>query len=96
MPDENSQSCPQVIEKNLAERVRREVDSVVAVVENRFHDAILTPMDSVVIATVEKTVSSLTGSSGHRPKNAGQNFGRRNVSGKEEFTPLKTASSCKD
>ena len=36
-------------------------------VENRMHDAILTPMDKVVIPRVEMAVRSITGLSGHGP-----------------------------
>ena len=42
----NSASCIQVIEKNVANKSKRKVDNVVAAVQNRFEDAILTSTDS--------------------------------------------------
>ena len=60
----NSASYCQVIDRSVANKNKRKVDSVVAAVENRFHDAILTAIDSVVQPRVEMTARSTTGSSG--------------------------------
>ena len=61
---ENSASQAQVIEKNITDKIRKEVDHAVMAVENRVHDAILTAMDNVVILLVEMAVRSITESSG--------------------------------
>ena len=58
---ENSQSRDQVTEKDISNRVRKEVDSAPAAVENQVHDGILTAMDSVVIPKVESAVKSMIG-----------------------------------
>ena len=49
------------LKKNIENRVRKEVDSAAAVVENQVHDVILTAMDSAVMPKVESAVRSMTG-----------------------------------
>ena len=87
---ENSGSQSQVFENNFANRVRKEVDSVV--VENLDHTAILTAMSSVVKPGVEKEMISITVSSGRGPKYVVQKLDQR-LSGNTESTPLMTAFS---
>ena len=59
---ENTASHNQVIEKNIAGRVRKDVDNVVAAIEKQVHDAISTAMDSLVMPRVEMAERSITGS----------------------------------
>ena len=66
-PGENSRSHTPVTETNIANRVRDEVDGVVAAFENRVHDEIATVMDNVFILRVEMAVRSVTGLSGRGP-----------------------------
>ena len=73
----DSASQSQVIENDIDDKFRRAVDNAVLTVENRMHDAILTPMDKVVILGVEIAVKSITGSSGHGPNSEVQNPNRR-------------------
>ena len=72
--DESNASQNQVIEKILPDKIRKEVDSIVMAVENRVHEAILTAMNNVVMPRVEKTVRSITESSGRRPSSMVQNL----------------------
>ena len=73
MHGENSQSLAQFVERNIAVRARKELDSVVAAVKNRINDAILTWMDNVFIPGVEIAIRSIAGSSGNGPNNVFQN-----------------------
>ena len=52
------------LEKNFANKVRGEVDSVMTTVENRVRDAILTAIESLVIPRVELAMKSVNASSG--------------------------------
>ena len=61
---QNSASHYQVIEKNIANKVRKEVDSVVAAVQNPAQDAVSVARDDMVIPSVKKAVRPITGSSG--------------------------------
>ena len=45
----NSSSQDQVIEKNIADKIRKEVDNAVMSFGNRMYDAISTAMDNVVV-----------------------------------------------
>ena len=47
--EESSQSRAQIIERNVADRVRKEAVFVAAAVEHWFHETTLTVMDSVVM-----------------------------------------------
>ena len=85
----DSASQNQVIESNTDDRIRNSVNSAVIVVENRMHDAILTPMNIVVITQVERAVRSITGSSRNGPNNIVYNLDRRNFTGITETTPLR-------
>ena len=49
---ENTASYNQVIRKDIADRIRIEVDNVVAAVKNWVHDSIFTAMDSVAVLKV--------------------------------------------
>ena len=51
----------QIIERKIADSIRKEVAGFVATVGSWVHDAVLTVMDNVVITRVEKTVTSITG-----------------------------------
>ena len=62
-PGEGGCSRAQVVELNIADRVRKEMDVVFAAVGNRVHDAILTSMGSVGTPSVERAVRLITGSS---------------------------------
>ena len=72
--DENSASHDLDIERNIADRLRKEADDALTFVENWVHDGILTTMDNVVIPRVEMAVRSITGPSVHRPNNVVQNL----------------------
>ena len=72
------------------------MDSVVAAVENRVHDAILTAIDSVVIPRVEMAVGSITRYSGHVPSSVHGYPVQRNFSWNMEDTPLLMAFSRAD
>ena len=50
----------QVYRRNIADRVRKEIDSGLAAAENRIHYNMLTAMDSVNSAMVETTVRLIT------------------------------------
>ena len=86
----------QVIGRNIANKVRQEIDCVVAAVENRVHDAILTPMDSVVKARVEMAVKFMTGLSERGRHSVVRNPYHRDFSGNMEIRPLMAASSRMD
>ena len=60
-PGENSASPSQVIKRKITNKVRKEIDSVVAAIENWVHDAILTAMDDLVTPRVEMAVKSISG-----------------------------------
>ena len=53
----------QVIEKNIFDNIKKEVDNAVMAVENPMRDAILTALDNVVIPGVEMVVRSINLSS---------------------------------
>ena len=93
---ENSLNHDQIIERNFADRIRKEVDSAVTAVENRVQGAILSAMDNVVIQRVEVAVRFITGSSGRRPNSVFQNPYHRDISGNVENTLLMAASSRAD
>ena len=93
---DNNTIFTQVIERKVADGVRKEVDSVVAAVKNRLVDAFLTAMYNVVILRVEMAVRLITGSSRHVPNSVVQNLEQRDFSGIMEDTPLMTASSRTD
>ena len=84
------------MEKNLAVRVRKELDSVVADVENQIHEVILTAVESVVLTKVEVAVRSITGSSRHGPNSVVLNTCHRDFCGNMEDAPLVTATSLTD
>ena len=48
-----SQVDVHTIERNIADKVRSEVDSVMTKVETRVHDAVLTAMESLVIPRID-------------------------------------------
>ena len=89
----NSASHNDVIENNIDDKIRRAVHNAVFTIENRMHGAILTAMDKVVLPRVEMAVTSITGSSGHRPNSEVQNPDRRDFLGNAGNTPLMSASS---
>ena len=60
---ENSTSYDQLIERNIADGIRKEVNSVVMAVEQRVHAAILTAMDNIVIPRVKMVEISIIESS---------------------------------
>ena len=64
---ENNASHTQVTDRNITDRVRKEVDGVFTAVENLVPHVILTAMDSVDIARIEVAVRSITGLLGHGP-----------------------------
>ena len=66
----------------------KEVDNSISSVKTRIHDVISTEMD-----IVEMALSSVTGSSGHRPTRVFQKFDRRDFSGDTDNTPLMATSS---
>ena len=72
--NENSVNHNQLNGRNIPDNVRKEVDSVVAAVENRVNHANLTAMDSVVIPRDEMAVTSIIGSSGRGPKSRVERF----------------------
>ena len=86
----------QVIGRNIANKIRKEIDCVVAAVENRAHDAILTAMDSVVIPRVEMAVKSMTGLSERGRNSVSRNPYHREFSGNMAIRPLRAASSRMD
>ena len=92
----NSASQDQTIEKNIADKIRKEVGNAVMAFENRVHDAILTAMDNVVIAMVEMAVTSISESSGRRHRSMVQNPDQRDYSWSTENTPLLSACSRVD
>ena len=74
---ENCAIQDQVIEKNIADKIRKEVDGALMSVENRVHDAMLTAMDNVVIPRIEMAVRSITESSGRGPNSTVRNSDQR-------------------
>ena len=56
---ENCVNHDQVIEKNIADKIKREVDEVVMAVENPMRDAFLKAMDNVVILKVAMAERSI-------------------------------------
>ena len=62
---EKSESQTQVIQRNIANNVREEEDSIVAVVENWVNDAVFTVRDNVIIPRLGIAVISITRSSTH-------------------------------
>ena len=92
---ENSSSHNQVIEKNFADSIGKEVDSVLAATESRVHGTIFTAMNSVVMSRVEMAMRSISGSSGHGPSSVVETPDK-SFSGDLEDTPLLTASILTD
>ena len=60
---ENCLNQDQVIEKNIADKIKKEVDNAFMAVENRLGDAILIAVDNVVIPGIEMVVRSINVSS---------------------------------
>ena len=79
--------------KRLMPRFTTEVNSVVAAVENRIQDAILTAVDSVIISSFQLQMKLIIGSSGHGPNIVVQNRDQRNFSRNMKGTPLMRAST---
>ena len=67
----------QVIERNIADMVRKEVSSVVVAVGNRVNEEILKAIDSMLMSRVEMAVRSNTGPLGHEPKSVVHNPDQR-------------------
>ena len=91
-----SSSQDQVFEKNIVDKINKEVDYVVVAVENRLHDAILTAIDNVVISRVEMAVRSFTESSGRRPDCMVQLPDQRDFPWDTKNMPLMSACSRMD
>ena len=64
MPGENIPSQTHVTERTFDDRVRKEVGSVAATIENRLDNAILMATDSVIVLRVEMTLRQIIGYSG--------------------------------
>ena len=92
----DSASQNQVIEVNFDNKIRRVRDNAISTVENRMQDAFSTAMDEVVIARVEMTVTSITGSSRHGTNSEVQNPDRKDILRNAGNTPLKLDSSRLD
>ena len=84
--DENNAWHSQVVKRNISDRVRNEFEIVVAAVESRVLEAILTVMDSVVMQRVGVAVRSITGSSGHGTNSVVQSRDHRVFLGSMEAT----------
>ena len=95
-PGENIESQNQVIERNIARRVKKDVASDIAAVENQMHHAILTGMDNVVVTRIEMAVNLIAGSSGLGANCVVRNPDQSVFSNNMENTPLMTASSRTD
>ena len=93
---ENSASQAQVIEKNITDKIKKEVGKIVMAIKNRVNDAILTALDNVVIPPVEMAARSITQSSGRGPSSVIQNPDRKDLTGNTVNTPLISASSRVD
>ena len=93
---ENGGNQTQVVVKNFADKIRKEVENAVMAVENRVHDAISTGMDNVIIPRVEMAVRSVTESSGIGINGMFQNPNQKDFSANTENTPLMSASSRVD
>ena len=76
----NSAEHDQEIERNVADRISKEVDNAFMTAKIRVHNAILTAMDNVIIISVEMAVKFVTGSSGCGPNIVVKNPDQRNVS----------------
>ena len=74
---ENSIGHDQGFGKNIADKIRKEVDNAIMVVENRVHDGILAAMDNVIIPRVEMAVKSIIESSGRGAGSMVQNPDQR-------------------
>ena len=59
-----SQVDVDILQKNMANKVRSEVDSVMTMVESRVHDAVLTVREKLVIRKVEQAMKWVNASSG--------------------------------
>ena len=90
-PAKNGQSHYQVTEKS---RIRKEVDHVVSVVENRLHKSILTAMYSVIMRWIELAAKLIIESSAHEQNGVVQSPDQRDFPGNTEDTLDMTASSC--
>ena len=93
---EVSASNDQVIERNFADKIRKEVNNAVMVDKNRVHDAILTALDNVVMPRDEMAVRSITESSERGPNSNVQNPDPWDFSGITENTPVMSALSRVD
>ena len=87
---ENSASCDQFIERNFAEKIRREVNNAVTAIKNQILDAILTAIDKIVKPRVELAVRFITESSGRGPSSIVQKFDQSDFS-----ETRKTIRSCR-
>ena len=85
-----------VFERNIADRNRKEVDTVVTAAESRFRDEILTAVDNMVIPRTEMSVKSITESLGHGPNSVVQNPNQNVFSGIMENILRMGASSRVD
>ena len=63
----DSASRNQVLGSNFDDRIRDAVHSAVITVDNHMQDAILTPMNNIVIPRVEMAVRWISGASGNEP-----------------------------
>ena len=63
MGESSSQVNLQTLEKNISDKVRCELDSIVVTVETRVHDAILSAMDNLGNPSVELAIRSANVSS---------------------------------
>ena len=90
---ENGTSHSQVIEWNVADRIKKEFDETVTASENWNHDSSLTAMDNAVVPRVEMAVRAISGSSGRGRNSKVRNPDRRDFSVNMENTSLMTACS---
>ena len=74
---DNNARQKQVIENNIDDQTTRAVICAVEIVEKRMHDATWTAIDNGLIPTVEMTVKSITGSTGHGTNSEVQNPDRK-------------------
>ena len=78
------------LEKNIADKVRREVDEVITLVEIRVQDAVLTAMENLVICRVELAMKSVDASSGRGMDSVVLDPDRRVFSGNIEGLQMTT------
>ena len=84
----------QIMIRSLKEILQRKIRKRLAKLLrlSKFHDAILTAMDNLVIPIVKIAMSSITESSGRGPNNVVQNLDQKDFSGNMEITTRITAS----